>query len=150
MDASSAGASITTRVVRTVDNLIIEVVDRLVLRLSDSASAPGRWEFEQIVANPGAIVLVAESGAAIVGLLAVVVYRTPTGMRARIEDLVVDECADPPAVTERLIRRAIKTCESRGAKTLDVSCALPNVSRIYDQMGFEHRSTTLYRYKISG
>ena len=150
MDTSSAGFQITTRVVRTVDNLIVEAVDRLVLRLSDAASAPGRWELEQIVANPGAVVLVAESSSAIVGLLALVVYRTPTGVRGRIEDLVVDEFVDPPGVTERLIRRAMKTCESRGARTLEVHCTSSDVARIYERLGFERRSTTAYQYKVSG
>jgi hypothetical protein len=152
MDTSSAGAQITTRVVRTVDNLLIEAVDRLILQLADTASAPGRWEIEQIVANPSAIVLVAESATVIVGLLALVVFRTPTGVRARIEDLVVDEFVELPDVTERLIRRAVKTAGSRGARTVEATCATSkmNLARIYEQLGFERRSTTAYQYKISG
>ncbi len=52
---------------------------------------PGRWELEQIVADPGAILIVAECATVIVGMLALVVFRTPTGLHARIEDLVVDD-----------------------------------------------------------
>jgi ribosomal protein S18 acetylase RimI-like enzyme len=150
MDAPSAGAPITTRVLRAADDLIVEAVDRLVFQLSDSASAPGRWELERIVANPDVMVLVAESATVIVGLVAVVVYRTPRGIRSRIEDLVVDQFVDVPGVTERLIRRAMKTSESRGARTLEVNCSVPELARIYERLGFERRSTTAYQFKISG
>jgi ribosomal protein S18 acetylase RimI-like enzyme len=152
MDKSSTGDQVTTRVVRTIDNAFIEAVDRLLLQRSDTASAPGRWELEQMVANPSAIVLVAESATVIVGFLALVVFRTPTGVRARIEDLVVDEAAALPHLTERLIQRATKTAASRGARTVEATCATSKIdeARAYEQLGFERRSTNAYQYKISG
>ena len=151
MDTTSGpGGPVTTRVIRTIDDRLIDAVDRLTSQLSDSASVPGRWELEQIVANPGAIVIVAETPTMVVGLLALVVFRTPTGVRARIEDLVVDEFAEPHDLTERLIRRAVKTGASRGAQTLDATCMAPDMARIYERLGFEPRSTVAYRLKISG
>ena len=151
MDTSStAGGPVTTRVVRTIDDRVIEAVDRLTLQLSDSSSVPGRWELEQIVANPGAIVIVAESSTVVLGLLALVVFRTTTGVRARIEDLVVDQFAEPHDLAERLIRRAMKTATSRGARTLEATSSAPAVGGIYERLGFEPRSTVTYRLRISG
>lgn len=152
MAVPSAGHQITTRVVRTVDNGLIEAIDRLVPQLLDTTSAPGRWELEQAIANPGAILLVAESASVIVGMLMLVVFRAPTGVHAKIEDLVVDFDVDLPDVAERLIRRALKTSTSRGAHTVQAVCPPSNkgMASIYEQLGFERRSTTAYRFKISG
>ena len=150
---STAGPDpITTRVVRTVEDGLIEAIDRLVPQIPGTASVPGRWELEQIVADPGAILIVADSATVIVGMLALVVFRTPTGLRARIEDLVVDDYVEVPGVAERLIRRAMKTSSSRGARTVHVQCpASPSaVGRMYEELGFERMSTTAYWYKLSG
>ena len=76
----------------------------------------------------------------------------PTGLRARIEDLVVDDYVEVPGVAERLIRRAMKTSSSRGARTVHVQCpaSASAVGRMYEELGFERMSTTAYRYKLSG
>ena len=154
MDPSSeAGTnSVTTRVVRTVEDGLIEAIDRLVPQIPGTASVPGRWELEQMVADPGAILIVAESAAVIVGMLALVVFRTPTGLLAKIEDLVVDEYVELPGTAERLIRRAMKTSASRGARTVEATGpdSPAGVGRIYERLGFERISTTAYRYKLSG
>ena len=150
---STAGPDpITTRVVRTVEDGLIEAIDRLVPQIPGTASVPGRWELEQIVADPGAILIVAESAAAIVGMLALVVFRTPTGLRAKIEDLVVDDYIQVPGVAERLIRRAMKTSSSRGARTVQAQCPASKsaVGRMYEELGFERMSTNAYWYKLSG
>ena len=150
MDTSAAGDQITTRVVRTVDNGLVQAVDRLVVQLSDAASSPGRWEFDQILADPGVVLLVAEAGALIVGILALVIFRTPTGVHSRIGDLIVDEF-EATGVSERLIKRAIRSASSRGAQTLDASATShTDAAAIYERLGFERRSTNAYRYKISG
>jgi ribosomal protein S18 acetylase RimI-like enzyme len=154
MDRSStAGADpVTTRVVRTVEDGLIDAIDRLVPQIPGTASVPGRWELEQMVADPGAILIVAENAAVIVGMLALVVFRTPTGLHARIEDLVVDEYAELPVVAERLIRRAMKTSSSRGARTVQATCPASHaaIGRLYERLGFERKSTTAYSYKLSG
>ena len=154
MDTPSAAGDnqVTTRIVRTVDDGLVQAVDWLVPQLSDAASVPGRWELEQMVADPGAILVVAESAKVIVGMLALVLFRTPTGLHARIEDLVVDEDAQDSGVTERLARRALKTVAGRGARTVQVNC-LPSkssVARVYEELGFERLSSIEYRYTVSG
>jgi ribosomal protein S18 acetylase RimI-like enzyme len=153
MDTTSPGADpVTTRVVRTVEDGLIVALDRLVPQIPGTAGVPGRWELEQIVADPAAILIIAESAAVVVGMLALVVFRTPTGLRARIEDLVVDEYAELHGVAERLIRRAMKTSASRGARTVQVLCpaSKTGVDRIYERLGFERMSTSAYWYQLSG
>jgi GNAT superfamily N-acetyltransferase len=154
MDSSSAagGNQITIRVVRTIEQSLIDAVDWLVPQISGTHSVPGRWELEQMVADPGAILLVAESATVVVGMLALVVFRTPTGLRARIEDLVVDEEIQDQDVTERLLKRALKTAANRGARTVDVNGleAKSGIGRVYEQLGFERLSSNVYRYSVSG
>ena len=160
MDSSSTagGSPVTIRVVRNIEKSLVDAIDWLVPQLSGTASVPGRWELEQMIADPGAILLVAESSNVIVGMLALVVFRTPTGVYAKIEDLVVDqedqrgEATEDPTVMERLIRRAVKTASSRGAQSVKAHC-LPSeidVAKAFERLGFERLSTNAYQYKVSG
>ena len=85
-------------------------------------------------------------------MLMLVVFRAPTGVHAKIEDLIVDVDVELADVAERLVRRALKTSTSRGVQTVQAVCPPSNkgMSSIYEQCGFERRSTTAYRFKISG
>ena len=157
MDSSSTagGSPVTIRVVRNIEKSLVDAVDWLVPQLSGTASVPGRWELEQMIADPGAILLVAESSNVIVGMLALVVFRTPTGVYAKIEDLVVDQGdqgTEDPTVIERLIRRAVKTASSRGARSVKAHCLRSkiDVGKAFERLGFERLSTNAYQYKVSG
>ena len=71
---------------------LVEAFSRLVPQLSRSSPAPGQAELAEMVGAPGTHVLVARlGGGPIVGALTLVLFRIPTGMRAWIEDVVVDE-----------------------------------------------------------
>src|SRR6516165_10397848 len=75
----------------------------LVGQLSSSASVPSPTEVEEIVRSPACHLLLARgAGGAIVGMLTLVVFRIPTGVRARIEDVVVDQDARGRGVGEKL------------------------------------------------
>ena len=78
--------------------------------------------------------------------------RRERGLHAKIEDLVVDDYAEGPGVAERLIRRAMKTSSSRGARTVQATCPSDRIDagQIYERLRFERLSTTMYRFKLSG
>ena len=81
----------------------------LVGQLSSSASVPSPAEIEEIVRSPACHLLLArDAGGAIVGMLTLVVFRIPTGVRARIEDVVVDQDARGRGVGEKLSLDAIR------------------------------------------
>ena len=111
-----------TIVVDIADRATPELVDamaRLIPQLSSSNPPPTHAELAAIIANDSCDVLVARDGDAIVGSLTLVVFSIPTGIRAWIEDVVVDESSRGKGVGEALNTFALKRARERGAKTVD-------------------------------
>jgi ribosomal protein S18 acetylase RimI-like enzyme len=88
-----------------------------------------------------------ERGGAIVGSMTLVLFRIPTGMRAWIEDVVVDAEARGAGVGAALNRRALQIAADRGARTVDLTSrpSREAANRLYRRLGFEPRSTNVYR-----
>jgi ribosomal protein S18 acetylase RimI-like enzyme len=132
-----------------VSGELVSTLRELVSQLS-SASAPSEQELEAIVSSPATRLLVArDSGGAVIGTLTLVLFRIPTGMRAWIEDVVVDEAARGRGAGEHLIRAALALAEANGARTVDLT-ARPSreaANRLYEKLGFELRETNVYRFR---
>jgi ribosomal protein S18 acetylase RimI-like enzyme len=130
-----------------------EVVDafaRLVPQLSRSAPAPGVAELGEVVSSPASILLVARTAnGAIVGSLTLVVFRIPTGVRAWIEDVVVDESVRGKGVGAALSLDAVRRARAAGARTVDLTSrpSREAANRLYARLGFEERDTNIYRWK---
>lgn len=141
---------VTVEVAREATAELVEAFARLVPQLSRSSAPPGKEELEEMVGAPGTHVLVARDGEAILGTLTLVVFRIPPGMRAWIEDVVVDEAARGRGVGEALTLRAIEVAAAAGAKTVDLTSrpSREAANRLYQRLGFELRQTNVYRYTI--
>jgi len=135
-----------------VTDELLEALRRMLPQLSASAGQPTGAELAEILGSPATALLVAreEENGPIVGMLTLVVFRIPTGMRALIEDVVVDEPARGRGVGEALTNAAIDLAATRGAKTLDLTSrpAREAANRLYQRMGFEQRETNVYRYRL--
>lgn len=140
-------------VVEVAGEVTAELVDafaRLIPQLSRSSPPPGKEELEELVAAPGTSLLVArDEQGAVVGTLTLVVFRIPTGMRAWIEDVVVDESARGKGAGEALTVRAIELAEEVGATTVDLTSrpSREAANRLYQRLGFRARDTNVYRYE---
>ncbi|HZQ88215.1 MAG TPA: GNAT family N-acetyltransferase [Acidimicrobiales bacterium] len=129
---------------------LVEAFRRLTPQLSSSAPPPGREELAEMLAAPGTTVFVARLGDAIVGTLTLVVFRIPTGIRAWIEDVVVDEQARGRGAGDALNRAAIAKAATLGAKTVDLTSrpSREAANRLYQRLGFVARETNVYRYSV--
>ncbi|MDQ6909428.1 MAG: GNAT family N-acetyltransferase [Actinomycetota bacterium] len=136
----------------TVTPELVEAFGRLVPQLSRSSPPPTEAELNEIVASPATVVLVARDGGgdAVVGSLTLVLFRIPTGVRAWIEDVVVDESARGQGVGEALGQEALRRAEAAGARTVDLTSRPTRraANRLYKRLGFEQRGTNVYRYDL--
>lgn len=140
---------ITVTEASSVDDELEEAFARLVPQLSRSSPSPERDELADMVAAPGTHLLLArESDGGIVGTLTLVVFRIPTGVRAWIEDVVVDETARGRGVGEALARRALAIAGEGGARTVDLTSrpSREAANRLYGRLGFEPRETNVWRW----
>ncbi|HEX5467734.1 MAG TPA: GNAT family N-acetyltransferase [Gaiellaceae bacterium] len=134
----------------TVSEELVAALARLVPQLSSAAGAPTRDELEAIVASPTTTLLVArDDEGAIVGSLTLVLFRTPTGARAWIEDVIVDERARGHGVGEGLVEEAIRLAAEAGSRTVDLTSRQSReaANRLYEKIGFRTRETNVYRYE---
>jgi ribosomal protein S18 acetylase RimI-like enzyme len=135
----------------TVSDELIAAFARLVRQLSTSAQLPTRAELEEIVSSPAATILLARGpDGQIIGSLTLVVFRTLTGVRAWIEDVVVDEAARGQGAGEELVREAIRLADESGARTLDLTSrpSREAAHALYEKVGFHARETNVYRYDL--
>src|SRR5436189_274731 len=132
---------------------VVEAMARLVPQLSRSAPVPTDDELAEIVSSPATILLAARSDGdcPIVGLLTLVVFRIPTGVRAWIEDVVVDESERGKGVGEALSREALRLAVEKGARTVELTSrpSRAAANRLYRRLGFVERETSVYRYTLS-
>jgi ribosomal protein S18 acetylase RimI-like enzyme len=134
--------------VETVSDAVVEAFARLVPQLSRTSPAPSRSELEEIAATQ--TLLVDRDGDALSGALTLVLYRIPTGLRARIEDVVVDETARGRGVGEALTREAIRVAREAGARHVELTShpSREAANRLYRRLGFELRETNVFRLPL--
>jgi len=149
---SVIGVSVEIEIATEANNELAEAFARLIPQLSRSSPPPSGIELAEMVASPASDVLVARLDGRIVGTLTLVVFRIPTGVRAWIEDVVVDDAARGYGVGDLLNRFALDLARSKGAKTVDLTSrpSREAANRLYRRIGFEIRETNVYRYDLEG
>lgn len=120
---------------------------RLVPQLSTSAAVPSEAEVAELCGAEATVLLLARLDGEIVGMLVLVLFRLPTGMRAWIEDVVVDTAVRGRGVGEALTLEALERARAAGAVTVDLTSRPSRAAavRLYERLGFERRQTGVYR-----
>jgi ribosomal protein S18 acetylase RimI-like enzyme len=141
---------ITVRAAESVDDDLVAAVRALVPQLSSSSSPPSKEALARIVAGPGATLFVASAEGKVVGMLTLITFEIPTAVRAWIEDVVVDETARGQGVAAALVQAALEHAAASGARTVDLTSRPDReaANRLYQRMGFEERTTNVYRHSL--
>jgi ribosomal protein S18 acetylase RimI-like enzyme len=129
---------------------VLSGVNALLPQLSTSAVALTLDTLSAIVDDGDTHLLIAEDDGVIVGTLTLVTFRIPTGVRAIIEDVVVDGNTRGKGIGKQLVAAAIERASSLGAKTIDLTSRPSRVeaNALYVAMGFQTRDTNVYRYSV--
>jgi ribosomal protein S18 acetylase RimI-like enzyme len=127
---------------------LVAAFARLIPQLSKSSPPPTERELAEMIEGDATDVLVARVGGVIQGTLTLVTFRIPTGVRAWIEDVVVDDAARGQGVGDKLNRFALDLATEKGAKTVDLTSrpSREAANRLYQRIGFHPRDTNVYRY----
>jgi ribosomal protein S18 acetylase RimI-like enzyme len=127
---------------------LVAGIARILPQLSSSSPAPTAEELAQITGSPATQLLVAlDDDGTLLGSLTLALFRIPTGLRAWIEDVVVDNAARGRGVGEELNRVALRRAAEAGATTVDLTSrpSREAANRLYQRLGFERRDTNVYR-----
>jgi ribosomal protein S18 acetylase RimI-like enzyme len=133
-----------------VSTELVTAIASLVGQLSSSARAPTPEQLQAIVESPASRLLLARGvEGRIIGMLTLVLFPIPTGVRAWIEDVVVDAEARGRGVGALLTQEALRLAAAHGARTVDLTSrpGREAANRLYAKLGFELRATNVYRYE---
>jgi ribosomal protein S18 acetylase RimI-like enzyme len=149
----SVPASVTIEIAAVATPGLVAAFADLLPQLSRSSPAPTFAEVQEMVESPATDVLVAVDAAdgSVLGSLVLVVFRIPTGVRAWIEDVVVDAGARGRGVGEALNQFALELAREKGAKTVDLTSrpSREAANRLYQRLGFVARETNVYRFDLA-
>jgi GNAT superfamily N-acetyltransferase len=137
--------------VHVADGELVDAFRRLLPQLSSSAKPLEAYDLESIVNSPATVLLMARSGEGeYVGTLTLVLFRSPSGARGWIEDVIVDESQRGNGIGEALVEEAVVLARRANAKTLDLTSNPKReaANRLYVRCGFEQRTTNVYRLML--
>ncbi len=135
-------------IVAEVTDELVEAYERLTPQLSKSNPPPDREALEDIVGAPATDVFIAtDEDGTILGTSTLAVFRIPTGRRAWIEDVVVDDAGRGKGIGGMLTRAMVDRAGELGCTTVDLTSrpSREAANRLYVREGFEVRETNVYR-----
>jgi len=144
------GMAVVVEKAEKVTDEIVAAFVALIPQLSSSNPPPSRASLEEIVESPATDLFLARVDGQIVGSLTLATFRIPTGLRAWIEDVVVDDAARGHGVGAALNIAALDEARRRGAVTVDLTSrpSREAANKLYKKLGFVERETNVYRYTL--
>jgi GNAT superfamily N-acetyltransferase len=136
-------------VVREATPELHAALARLLPQLNPTLPVPDMERLERLLADPDVTLLVAVDGDRIVGTTTVIVYTTPFWIKARLDEVVVDDAARGKGVGEALVKAALDIGRQRGAQVAELQSGRgPNraaAHRLYERLGFQIRNSDVMR-----
>ena len=129
---------------------LVDALASLLPQLNPQLKPLTMERLNRVIADPATTLLVVHDDSRIVGAAAVLVFATPAFVKARIEDVVVDEHARGKGVGEALVRRCLEVARERGAEIVELQSARWRevANRLYLRLGFELHESNLYRLNL--
>jgi len=129
---------------------LLDALTSLLPQLNPKLKSLSMERLSTVIGDPATTLLVVRDDGRIVGAAAVLVYATPAFVKARIEDVVVDEHSRGKGVGEALVRRCLEVARERGAEIVELQSARWRevANRLYPRLGFELRESNLYRLNL--
>jgi ribosomal protein S18 acetylase RimI-like enzyme len=142
--------SISVEIILESSDDLLSGLNRLLPQLSTTASPLDSAALAAIVDSSASTLFVAFDDGVIVGTLTLVIVSIPTGLRAWIEDVVVDEAARGAGVGAALSRAALEEARRRNVRSLELTSrpSREAANAMYVKLGFVQRNTNVYRFSF--
>lgn len=128
----------------------LEAINRLIAQLSTSSHPFTEAELNSLIASPQSHLYALEYDEKIIGMVTLCIYQCPTGRKAWIEDVVVDQNHRGKGYGKLMLRKAMEECQNRGNVTLMLTSRPSRIvaNQLYQSLGFEKRETNVYKMKF--
>jgi ribosomal protein S18 acetylase RimI-like enzyme len=139
--------------VETITPELLAAFERLIPQLT-KAPIPTREELQKLIDSPSVLILarVPDENGEIIGAAALGVFRTPSGVHAHVEDVIVDESLRGQGIGEALVNHLLQIAREMGLKGVSLTCNPRRVAAnsLYQKMGFKKWETNVYWYGLDG
>ena len=127
-----------------------EAMQRFLDQLTTNPMTLTEEMFRQLLASPNSHLFFLMKDEQTAGMLTVGIYHSPTGGKAWIEDVVVDETFRGQGLSKLLITHAIEFTKSQGIPSLMLTSNPKRIAanKLYQAMGFGRKETNVYRMKF--
>jgi GNAT superfamily N-acetyltransferase len=127
-----------------------EALARLLPQLNSQLPIPTMERLQALVADPAVTLLLARDGSEIVGTTTVIIYTTPFWVKARLDEVVVDESARGKGVGEALVKASLDIARDKGVEVVELQSGVQReaANRLYPRLGFKLRETNVYRITL--
>jgi ribosomal protein S18 acetylase RimI-like enzyme len=130
---------------READEQLVATIRSLLPQLTEARTPPTLEQLQEVVATQTLLVARDDDGS-ILGTLTFVRYRVSSGVKGRIEDVIVDETARGHGVGEALVREGMRLANEAGVLMLELT-SMPYrqaANRLYRRLGFVRKPTNVY------
>jgi GNAT superfamily N-acetyltransferase len=129
-----------------------QALARLLPQLNPTLPVPTMERLQALMADPAVTLLFAREGDEIIGTATLIVYTTPFWIKARLDEVVVDQSARGKGVGEAIVHACMDVARERGAQVAELQSgrgpARDIANRLYRRMGFQLRDSNLYRLTL--
>ena len=127
-----------------------EAMQRFLDQLTTNPMTLTESMFRQLVESANSHLFFLIKDEHIAGMLTVGIYYSPTGGKAWIEDVVVDEAFRGQGLSKLLVAHAIEFTKSQQIPSLMLTSNPKRIAanKLYQKMGFERKETNVYRMKF--
>ena len=131
---------------------VLKSINELLPQLSSSAQVISMDRLSELVESDNTLIFIGtdESGQ-ILGILSLIVMKIPTGNKAWIEDVVVDQSARGKGMGKALMNHALEKAKELAVKSVDLTSrpSREKANMLYQSLWYQIRETNVYRHMIS-
>ncbi len=128
---------------------IVSAFSRLMPQLAPHLNAPQMEDLSHIVNDKNKYIFIA-SNPQIVGTITLVIVKIPSGTRAWIEDVIVDQHARGQSIGEKMLLHVIEFAKKLNVASINLTSSPSRIAanKLYQKLGFNLRETNVYRIDV--
>ena len=136
--------------IKTYSTEYHEAMQRFLDQLTSNPMTLTEEIFNQLIASSNSHLFFLLKEEQIAGMLTVGIYYSPTGGKAWIEDVVVDESFRGQGLSKLLVAHAIEFTKAKQIPSLMLTSNPKRIAanKLYQGMGFGRKETNVYRMKF--
>jgi ribosomal protein S18 acetylase RimI-like enzyme len=131
---------------------VLQSINELLPQLSSSAQVISMDRLSELVESDNTIIFLGtDDNGQILGMLSLIVMKIPTGNKAWIEDVVVDQTVRGKGMGKALMNHALERAKKLAVKSVDLTSrpSRESANMLYQSLGYQIRETNVYRHKVS-